>query len=70
MCVRGVVASHLSENDMEAVEVAKGHGGDEELAPVGVRSGIGHGQELRVVASVRQCRCVYVAVSKGCADRA
>lgn len=53
---------YLSKNDVESVEVAEGDSGDEELAPVRVRPGISHGQELPVLhvshttaASARTC---------------
>lgn len=43
-------ATHiLTEDDVLSVEPRGDNGGDEELRAVGVRSGIGHGEEVRLV---------------------
>ena len=44
-----LAANNLAEDHVLAVQVGCGHGGDEELAAVGARAGIGHAEEERLL---------------------
>ena len=48
---RRKTVAHLPKDDVFAIEPRGGHGGDEELAAVGVGPGIGHRQHARRLLS-------------------
>ncbi len=54
---------HMTENGVFAVKVGCGHVGDEELASIGPRAGIGHGENAGTIVFEPSVHFVFKAVA-------